>query len=153
MRAFNNLMTDILVSSTVESLLPQSRCDTNSHHPKSLQSKGRIFGSLQHLKHSLFSKRFFIFRERGREGEREGNVHVWLPLKHPLLGTWPTTQACALTRNRTSNPLILRLALSPLSHTSQGINMLLERLSGKVKVNCLLFSVYYEKCYNTLSIT
>ena len=38
----------------------------------------------------------------------------------PLLGTWPTTQACALTGNRTSYPLVCSLALNPLSHTSQG---------------------------------
>ena len=44
-------------------------------------------------------KRFylFIFRERGRGGERERNINVWLPLVRPLLGTWPATQACALT--------------------------------------------------------
>ena len=51
---------------------------------------------------SIFSKDFiylFIFRERGREGEREGNINVWLPLARPLLGTWPATQACALTGN------------------------------------------------------
>ena len=62
----------------------------------------------------------FIFRERGREGEREGNVNVWLPLTRPLLGTWPETQACALTENWTSDPLLHRQALNPLSHTSQG---------------------------------
>ena len=28
---------------------------------------------------------------------------MWLPLTRPLLGTWPTTQACALTGNWTSN--------------------------------------------------
>ena len=44
----------------------------------------------------------------------------WFPLEHPQLGTWPTTQACALTGNRTSDPLVCRLALNPLSHTSQG---------------------------------
>ena len=37
----------------------------------------------------------------------------------PLLGTWPATQACVLTGNRTSNPLVRRLARNPLSHTSQ----------------------------------
>ena len=37
-----------------------------------------------------------------------------------LLGTWPTTQACALPGNRASNPLVHRSALNPLSHTSQG---------------------------------
>ena len=39
---------------------------------------------------------------------------------HPLLGTWSTTQACALTANWTSDPLICRPVLNPLSHTSQG---------------------------------
>ena len=43
-----------------------------------------------------------------------------LPLTHPLLGTWPTTQACALTGNQTVNPLVYRLALNPLSYTNQG---------------------------------
>ena len=50
----------------------------------------------------LFFLRFylFIFLEReGREKERERNINVWLPLMCPLLGTWPTTQACALTGN------------------------------------------------------
>ena len=42
---------------------------------------------------------------------------MWLPLACPLLGTWPTIQACALTRNPTSDPLVHRLALNPLSHT------------------------------------
>ena len=61
----------------------------------------------------------FIFRERKRE-EREGNINVWLPLMRPLLGTWPATQACALTGNQTQDPLVPRSALNPLSHTSQG---------------------------------
>ena len=48
---------------------------------------------------AIFKKRFyvFIFIQRGRERER--NISVWLPLAHPLLGTWPATRACALTRN------------------------------------------------------
>ena len=33
----------------------------------------------------------FIFRERGREGERERNINMWLPLMRPPLGTWPPT--------------------------------------------------------------
>ena len=41
----------------------------------------------------------YLFLERGerREKERERNINVWLPLTYPLLGTRPTTQACALT--------------------------------------------------------
>ena len=43
-----------------------------------------------------------------------------LPLLHPLLWTWPETQACALTENQNSDPLVHRLALNPLRHTNQG---------------------------------
>ena len=38
----------------------------------------------------------------------------------PCWGIQPITQACAPTGIRTSNPLVCRLALNPLSHTSQG---------------------------------
>ena len=41
-------------------------------------------------------------------------------LSCPLLGTWPATQACALTGTLTSDPLVHRLVFNPLSHTSQG---------------------------------
>ena len=51
---------------------------------------------------------------------RERNINEWLPLEHPLLGTWPITQACALPGNRTSDPLVPMQALNPLNHTSQG---------------------------------
>ena len=71
----------------------------------------------------LFFKDFvylFLEREEGKEKERERKINVWLPLERPLLGTWPTTQACALTGNRTGHPLVHRLVLNPLSHTSQG---------------------------------
>ena len=69
----------------------------------------------------------FIFRGRGREGggegrekERERNMNMWLPLAHPQPGTWPTTQACALTGNQTGSLLVRRLVFNPLNHTSQG---------------------------------
>ena len=54
---------------------------------------------------SFISLRFYLFLERGEEGEkeRERNINVWLPFMHPLLGTWPATQACALTWNWTSD--------------------------------------------------
>ena len=45
---------------------------------------------------------------------------MWLLLMHPQLGTWSTTQACALTGIQTSDSLVHRLALNPLSHTGQG---------------------------------
>ena len=62
----------------------------------------------------------FIFREEGREEERKRNSNVWLLLATPLLGTWPATQACALTGNQTRNPLLHRPAFGLLSHSSQG---------------------------------
>ena len=46
---------------------------------------------------------------------------MWLPLTCPLLGTWPATQACALTGNQTSDSLVHRPMLRPLSYTSQGL--------------------------------
>ena len=77
-------------------------------------------GKDQTFHDNFFLKRFylFIFRERGREGDRQGNINVWLPLVHLLLGTWPTTQACALIGNGTGDPLVPGLALNLLSHTS-----------------------------------
>ena len=75
------------------------------------------------LVHFFFFLRFylFIFREGERkEKERERNINVWLPLMCPLLRTWPTTQPCVLTGNWTSNSLVLRSALNPLSYMSQG---------------------------------
>ena len=63
---------------------------------------------------------YFLEREEGRRGERERNISVWLPLVHLLLGTWPATQACVLTGNRTGDPLVHRPMLNPLSYTSQG---------------------------------
>ena len=71
----------------------------------------------------LFLKYFiylFLDKGEGREKEMERNINVWLPFVHPPQGIWPTTQACALTGNRTGDPLVHWLALNPLSHTSQG---------------------------------
>ena len=81
----------------------------------------------------LFFKDFiYLFLERGegREKERERNIMKetsickrninWFLLASPQLGTWPTTQACALTGIRTGDLSVCRLALNPLSRTSQG---------------------------------
>ena len=50
----------------------------------------------------------YLFLERGEgiEKERETKINVWLPLRWPPVGTWPENQACALTGNRTVNPLV-----------------------------------------------
>ena len=71
----------------------------------------------------VFFKRFylFIFREGkgGRKRGRETSMCGCLLSTTPL-GTWPATQACALTGNGTSDPSVRGQALNPLSHTSQG---------------------------------
>ena len=64
----------------------------------------------------IFLKYFIyllIFKETGREGEREGDKRQCVVASHmPPLGTWPTTQACALTGNRTSDSLVHRQELN-----------------------------------------
>ena len=62
----------------------------------------------------------FLDRRERREKERDRNINMWLLLMHLLLGTWPATQACALTGNQTGDPLVCRPALNSLNHTSQG---------------------------------
>ena len=69
---------------------------------------------------SFFKDFLYLFLVRGRKRERERNINMRLPLTHLLLGTWPTTQACALTSMRTSDLLVCRPAINPLSHSSQG---------------------------------
>ena len=71
----------------------------------------------------LFFKDFiylFLQRGEGREKERETHISVCLPLVHPLLATWPATQACALAGNQIGHLLVQKPELNSLSHTSQG---------------------------------
>ena len=80
---------------------------------KCLQPPYTFLPSFKHnLKSNQLPKKIFLrfylftFRERGREGESEGEKHAWLPLTWPQPGTWPATQACALTRNQSDDPLV-----------------------------------------------
>ena len=75
-----------------------------------------------HNQFSFFKEILFIpFHIEGKGGREtliyDRNIN-WLPLAHPQLGTWPTTQACALTGNQTGDPSIHRLVPNPLSHTN-----------------------------------
>ena len=76
---------------------------------------------------SFFNIYLFIFGERGREGEREGEKYqceretltgCLFHAPHP--GAEPTTRACALTGNQTSDISLCRMTSSQLSHTGQG---------------------------------
>ena len=99
---------------------------------KNTTSPVRWYGSCPPWSIFIFL-RFYLFILERRKERRQGEKHPCardtsmgeryihgLPLACLLLGTWPTTQTCALTGNRTSNPSVHRLALNPLSHTSQG---------------------------------
>ena len=74
-----------------------------------------------------FLRFIYLFLERrgGREREKGETLNCqrntdWLPLTWLQLGTWPTTQACALTRNRTGHLLLCWTMPYQLSHTGQG---------------------------------
>ena len=74
---------------------------------------------------SFVLKILFTYFERerkvGRKRGRETSMCGCLLHPPPLLGTWPATLACALTGTWTSDPLVLRLAPNPLSHTSKSL--------------------------------
>ena len=60
------------------------------------------------LSHALWNFYLFIFRERGREGERGGEKHQCVVSSFvPPTGDLAHNEACALTGNRTSDPLVL----------------------------------------------
>ena len=76
-------------------------------------------------KYNLLKNLFiYLFLEKGERRERNTD---WLPLAYPQPGAWPTTQACALTGNKTSDLLVCRSVLNALSHTIQGQRYNLKR--------------------------
>ena len=91
-----------------------SQDDTQSTEPHQSGLLGTLFFYFLNFIDLLLKRR------KRREKERERNINAWLPVTCPPLGTWPTTQACALTGNWFSEILVRRPALNPLSHTSQG---------------------------------
>ena len=61
----------------------------------------------------------------------------------PPTGTQLATQACALTGNWTSDPLVHRPVLSPLSHTSQGCSVFLKKVMILWISHCWQEAAYY----------
>ena len=77
----------------------------------------------------------------------ERKINVWLPLMLHFLGTWPETQACALTRNQTGDPLVCRPVLNPLNHTSQGKKILhrsIKKVNEEGKRTIILLNISYS---------
>ena len=91
---------------------------------------GKTGSRIIHESKKLFYLKFFSFidsKERGRDGEREGEKHpcereisISCILHPPRLGTEPATQACALTGNQTSGSLLCGMTPNQQNHTSQG---------------------------------
>ena len=81
----------------------------------------------------LFFLRFylFIFRERRREGEREGENHQCVVASHAP-ATVDLAHKSGMCPDQESNqqPLVCRMMLNPLSHSSQGP----ERIFRAVKI-------------------
>lgn len=65
----------------------------------------------------------YLFLERGEEKkkERERNIKMWLPLTRPSTGDLARDPGLCPDWESTSYPLVRRLMLSPLSHTSPGL--------------------------------
>ena len=61
-----------------------------------------------------------LILERGGGREKWGKHQCVVASCVPPTGDLAATQTCALTGNRTDDPLVHRLALNPLSHTSRG---------------------------------
>ena len=86
--------------------------------------------------------------------------YIGLHLACSLLGTWPTTQACAMSGNRTGHLLFLRLTLNPLSHTSQGCTSLLWKnlkwnkntVVNSIKTYINLVLCFFEKWRRSLGL-
>ena len=64
----------------------------------------------------------------GRKGERGRKTSIGCLLYAPRLGTEPKTQACALTRNQTCDPLACGTVPSQLNHMGKGGNPSLKEL-------------------------
>ena len=106
-------------------------CQTRLKHTVETGPTTRCENSLQTLAtlgiiHFFLILFIYIFRERGRKGEREGKKHqrerktlISCLSYIPWLGNKPTTQACALTKNRTGNLSLCRTIPNQLSHVSQ----------------------------------
>ena len=100
-------------------------------------------GQITFFKWNFFKEKgfyLFTFRERGREGEREGEKHQGVVASHAV-PTGDLTHNPSIYPGWESNqqPLVCRPALNPLSHTSQSCIFSLGRVfsSFMVPQNCL----------------
>ena len=71
---------------------------------------------------------FYFFRERGKKGERKGNIGVWekhqLVASHISIADLVHDPGMCLTGNWTCDLSVCRTMPNPLSHTSWGRNLI-----------------------------
>ena len=119
-----------------------------------------IFFSIKYtlLPESFFFKELYfffliyVFLERGREGERERNISVWLSLTWSPLGTWSTTQACALTGNRTSNSLVCSLCLIHWATPARAESFFTSNLNSRLHLTPLFWPCTGDRSVCDLAI-
>ena len=68
----------------------------------------------------FFLKILFIFRERGRQREREGNISMWLPLACPQMGNLACNPGMCPDWETNQQRFGSQASTNPLSHTRQG---------------------------------
>ena len=107
---------------TQDQTLNLGMCPWPGINPTTFQSVGQHSNQLSHTGHA-----YLFLRERWREGEIEKEKHQCvretkynqLPLACAPTREQPTIQACALTRNWTSNLSLYETTPNQLSHTGQ----------------------------------
>ena len=85
----------------------------------------------------IFFNILFIFRERGREGDRQGEKHQWVVASDkPPTGDLARNAGMCPDWESNGYPLVQRPALSPLSHTSQGLDFIQLGIHATISVTC-----------------
>ena len=76
--------------------------------------------------------------------KRERNINVWLPLMRSLLGTWPATQACALTGYQTHQPFGLQASAQSTEPHQPGQESILKAAKEKERVTYKGVAIGYQ---------
>ena len=81
----------------------------------------------------------YLFLETGREGKRGGEKHHCVVASHtPPTGDLACNPGMCPDGNQTGDPSILRLALNPLSHSSQGQGLVVDYQTDEKARTCAL---------------
>ena len=116
-------------------------CTGEEGKPRKLRAESNWPWSMT-VSYSFFLDYLFIYFQREGKGVRKRGRKMCqryiyrLPLACPQLGTWPATPGMCLDWESTSDVLIHRWALNPLSHSSQGCVSVFRHLSQLLQIPC-----------------